>query len=28
MAGGNRDPGRTVTDKVLSVLTAFEKERR
>lgn len=28
MAGGNRDPGRSVTDKVLSVLTAFEKERR
>ncbi|QCU78929.1 IclR family transcriptional regulator [Citricoccus sp. SGAir0253] len=28
MAGGSRDPGRSVTDKVLSVLTAFEKERR
>ncbi|GAA4779691.1 IclR family transcriptional regulator [Citricoccus nitrophenolicus] len=28
MAGGNRDAGRTVTHKLLSVLTAFEKERR
>lgn len=28
MAGGNRDAGRSVTDKVLSVLTAFESERR
>lgn len=28
MSGGNRDAGRSVTDKVLSVITAFEKERR
>lgn len=28
MAGGNRDAGRSVTDKLLSVLTAFESERR
>ena len=28
MAGGNREAGRSVTDKVLSVLTAFESERR
>lgn len=24
MAGGSRDPGRTVTSKVLSILEAFE----
>lgn len=28
MSGGNREAGRSVTDKVLSVLTAFESERR
>lgn len=28
MSGGNSEAGRSVTDKVLSVLTAFESERR
>lgn len=28
MAGGNREAGRSVTDKLLSVLTAFESEKR
>lgn len=28
MAGGNREPGRSVTDKLLSVLTAFESAGR
>jgi hypothetical protein len=28
MPGGNREAGRSVTDKVRSVLTAFESERR
>lgn len=28
MAGGNRDSGRTVTSKVLSIFTTFEYERR
>ncbi|MGB9035238.1 MAG: IclR family transcriptional regulator [Paeniglutamicibacter sp.] len=28
MAGGSREAGRSVTDKVLSVLSAFESERR
>lgn len=27
MAGGNREPGRTVTSKVLAILEAFEKSR-
>jgi hypothetical protein len=28
MSGGNREAGRSVTDKVRSVLTAFEFESR
>ena len=28
MAGGSRQPGRSVTDKVSAIFSAFEKERR